>query len=212
MSWTSLEATINAAWDERDSISPATQGDVRHAIVETLKALDCGEFRVAEKSGGAWHTHQWIKKAVLLSFRLNPMERIAGSPGNGHWWDKVPSKFATWSDADFTRAGFRAVPGAIAGAARDALHRVEPERQQHRLLDPLVRMPRPTRLLGHAEFAAIKCPQRLHDRMAHIALRGRRNGIPLIPRRVDGRLEACPVHGMLRIRTLARNPARSSVW
>jgi len=113
MSWTSLEATINAAWDERDSISPATQGDVRHAIVETLKALDCGEFRVAEKSGGAWHTHQWIKKAVLLSFRLNPMERIAGSPGNGHWWDKVPSKFATWSDADFNRAGFRAVPGAI---------------------------------------------------------------------------------------------------
>ena len=113
MNWTSLEATINAAWDERDSVSPATTGEVRHAIVETLRALDCGEFRVAEKSGGAWHTHQWIKKAVLLSFRLNPMERIAGSPGHGHWWDKVPSKFATWSDADFTRAGFRAVPGAI---------------------------------------------------------------------------------------------------
>lgn len=113
MNWTSLEAAINAAWETRDSVSPATQGDVRHAIAETLKALDCGSFRVAEKSGGAWHTHQWIKKAVLLSFRLNPMERIAGSPGNGHWWDKVPSKFASWTDADFARAGFRAVPGAI---------------------------------------------------------------------------------------------------
>jgi 2,3,4,5-tetrahydropyridine-2-carboxylate N-succinyltransferase len=113
MNWTSLEAAINAAWEARDSVSPATQGDVRHAIAETLQALDCGSFRVAEKSGGAWHTHQWIKKAVLLSFRLNPMERIAGSPGNGHWWDKVPSKFASWTDADFARAGFRAVPGAI---------------------------------------------------------------------------------------------------
>jgi 2,3,4,5-tetrahydropyridine-2-carboxylate N-succinyltransferase len=113
MNWTSLEATINAAWEDRDSVSPATQGDVRHAIAETLQALDCGSFRVAEKSGGAWHTHQWIKKAVLLSFRLNPMACIAGSPGNGHWWDKVPSKFATWTDADFGRAGFRAVPGAI---------------------------------------------------------------------------------------------------
>jgi 2,3,4,5-tetrahydropyridine-2-carboxylate N-succinyltransferase len=113
MSWTSLEAVVNAAWEDRDAVSPATQGDVRHAIIETLKALDCGEFRVAEKSGGAWHTHQWIKKAVLLSFRLNPMERIAGSPGNGYWWDKVPSKFAAWTDADFSRAGFRAVPGAI---------------------------------------------------------------------------------------------------
>ena len=84
MNWISLEATINAAWEDRDSVSPATQGDVRHAIAETLDALDCGSFRVAEKSGGAWHTHQWIKKAVLLSFRLNPMVCIAGSPGNGH--------------------------------------------------------------------------------------------------------------------------------
>ncbi len=113
MNWISLETAINAAWEQRDAITPATQGEARHAIGETLKALDCGEFRVAEKSAGAWHTHQWIKKAVLLSFRLNPMERIAGSPGGGHWWDKVPSKFSTWTDADFARAGFRAVPGAV---------------------------------------------------------------------------------------------------
>lgn len=113
MSWTSLEATVNAAWEDREAVSPATQGDVRHAIIETLKALDCGEFRVSEKSGGVWHTHQWIKKAVLLSFRLNPMERIPGGPGDGCWWDKVPSKFAGWTDTDYSRAGFRAVPGAI---------------------------------------------------------------------------------------------------
>jgi len=113
MSWTGLENTINAAWDARDTISVSTTGEVRDAVRETLLALDGGEFRVAEKVSGEWHTHQWIKKAVLLSFRLNPMEPIAGSPGNGHWYDKVPSKFSSWKDADFVRAGFRAVPGAI---------------------------------------------------------------------------------------------------
>jgi 2,3,4,5-tetrahydropyridine-2-carboxylate N-succinyltransferase len=113
MSWTGLQNTINAAWEARDTISVSTTGEVRDAVRETLQALDGGEFRVAEKVSGEWHTHQWIKKAVLLSFRLNPMEPIAGSPGNGHWYDKVPSKFATWKDADFVRAGFRAVPGAI---------------------------------------------------------------------------------------------------
>jgi 2,3,4,5-tetrahydropyridine-2-carboxylate N-succinyltransferase len=95
MSWTGLENTINAAWEARDTISVSTTGEVRDAVRETLLALDGGEFRVAEKVSGEWHTHQWIKKAVLLSFRLNPMEPIAGSPGNGHWYDKVPSKFAT---------------------------------------------------------------------------------------------------------------------
>jgi 2,3,4,5-tetrahydropyridine-2-carboxylate N-succinyltransferase len=113
MSWTKLQITIDEAWEARDTISPATQGPARHAIEETLAALDCGEFRVAEKTGGEWHTHQWIKKAVLLSFRLNPMEPIAGGPGGAHWYDKVPSKFAKWSAEDFARAGFRAVPGAI---------------------------------------------------------------------------------------------------
>jgi 2,3,4,5-tetrahydropyridine-2-carboxylate N-succinyltransferase len=113
MSWTTLQIAIDDAWEVRDTISPATEGPARKAIEETLAALDCGEFRVAEKTGGDWHTHQWIKKAVLLSFRLNPMEPIPGGPGGAHWYDKVASKFATWSDSDFARAGFRAVPGAI---------------------------------------------------------------------------------------------------
>ena len=113
MSRNKLQITIDEAWDTRENISTATQDPIRAAVQETLAALDCGEFRVAEKTGGEWHTHQWIKKAVLLSFRLNPMELISGSPGNGHWYDKVPSKFATWSLSDFERAGFRAVPGAI---------------------------------------------------------------------------------------------------
>jgi 2,3,4,5-tetrahydropyridine-2-carboxylate N-succinyltransferase len=125
MSWTNLQATIDQAWDARDTISPATTGPARKAIEETLAALDCGEFKVAEKTGGEWHTHQWIKKAVLLSFRLNPMEPIPGGPGGAHWYDKVPSKFAKWTDADFARAGFRAVPGAIvrhsAHVARNAV-------------------------------------------------------------------------------------------
>ncbi len=108
-----LQTTIDEAWESRDAISPATQGAVRNAIEQTLAALDRGEFRVAEKVGHEWHTHQWIKKAVLLSFRLNPMEPIAGGPGGAHWYDKVPSKFAKWSADDFARAGFRAVPGAI---------------------------------------------------------------------------------------------------
>ena len=113
MSWTKLQIEIDQAWEARDTISPATHGAARKAIEETLAALDGGEFRVAEKTGGEWHTHQWIKKAVLLSFRLNPMEPIAGGPGGAPWYDKVPSKFAKWSDADFARAGFRAVPGSI---------------------------------------------------------------------------------------------------
>ena len=113
MSWTKLQIEIDQAWEARDTISPATHGAARKAIEETLAALDSGEFRVAEKTGGEWHTHQWIKKAVLLSFRLNPMEPIAGGPGGATWYDKVPSKFAKWSDADFARAGFRAVPGSI---------------------------------------------------------------------------------------------------
>jgi 2,3,4,5-tetrahydropyridine-2-carboxylate N-succinyltransferase len=75
--------------------------------------LDCGEARVAEKIAGEWIVRQWLKKAVLLSFRLNPMEAIVGGPGGAHWWDKVPSKFAGWGEKEFTDAGFRAVPGAI---------------------------------------------------------------------------------------------------
>ncbi|MEQ1755302.1 MAG: 2,3,4,5-tetrahydropyridine-2,6-dicarboxylate N-succinyltransferase [Micropepsaceae bacterium] len=113
MNWTKLQIAVDKAWESRDAISPATTGEARTAVEETLAGLDCGEFRVAEKVTGEWHTHQWIKKAVLLSFRLQPMALIPGSAGDGHWYDKVPSKFAKWNDADFARAGFRAVPGAI---------------------------------------------------------------------------------------------------
>jgi 2,3,4,5-tetrahydropyridine-2-carboxylate N-succinyltransferase len=109
----SLERVIDAAWEERDSIGPATRGEVRLAVDKAIAALDSGEARIAEKTDGQWRVHQWLKKAVLLSFRLNPMEMIPGGPGGAHWWDKVPSKFAGWSEKEFQAAAFRAVPGAI---------------------------------------------------------------------------------------------------
>jgi len=108
-----LEPIIEQAWDERDSIGVATRGDVRQAVDSALSALDSGAARIAEKVGGTWVVHQWLKKAVLLSFRLNPMEAISGGPGTAHWWDKVPSKFAGWGQQEFEAAGFRAVPGCI---------------------------------------------------------------------------------------------------
>jgi len=108
-----LAATIDAAWEARESVSPATRGAVREAIEAALDGLDSGRLRVAEKHDGHWHVHQWLKKAVLLSFRLNDMAEIAGGPGGVHWWDKVPSKFAGWSAQRFREAGFRAVPGSI---------------------------------------------------------------------------------------------------
>lgn len=114
MSYAHLEATIDAAFESRDEISAHTKGDVRDAVEQALKLLDSGELRVASKEGGAWVVHQWLKKAVLLSFRLNDMAMIAGGPGEStHWWDKVPSKFEGWSANTFQAAGFRAVPGAI---------------------------------------------------------------------------------------------------
>ncbi|CAN5152852.1 2,3,4,5-tetrahydropyridine-2,6-dicarboxylate N-succinyltransferase [soil metagenome] len=109
----SLQATIDDAYEARDTISPKTTGGLREAVDEALALLDHGALRVAEKQNGQWTVHQWLKKAVLLSFRLNPMETIAGGPGGSGWWDKVPSKFLGWSDVDFTKAGFRAVPGCI---------------------------------------------------------------------------------------------------
>ena len=107
------KAVIERAWEERDSVGPATRGAVRQAVDSVIAALDSGEARIAEKKGGEWAIHQWLKKAVLLSFRLSPMEVIAGGPGGAHWWDKVPSKFAGWGEREFTAAAFRAVPGAI---------------------------------------------------------------------------------------------------
>src|SRR6476646_11942764 len=109
----SLKPVIERAWNERDSIGPATKGDVRLAVDGALAALDSGEARIAEKTGDGWTVHQWLKKAVLLSFRLNSMEAISGAAGGAHWWDKVPSKFAGWGEKEFEAAGFRAVPGAI---------------------------------------------------------------------------------------------------
>ena len=108
-----LSETIDEAWEARESIDGATGGEVRAAVDAALAALDAGELRVAEKRADGWQVNQWLKKAVLLSFRLNPMELIAGAPGGGAWWDKVPSKFVGWDAQRFAAAGFRAVPGAI---------------------------------------------------------------------------------------------------
>jgi 2,3,4,5-tetrahydropyridine-2,6-dicarboxylate N-succinyltransferase len=108
-----LQATIEAAWDARDTISPATKGEVRDAVETALGLLDSGEVRVAEPTAAGWQVNQWLKKAVLLSFRLNDMALIPGGPGGSHWWDKVPSKFDGWGENRFRDAGFRAVPGSI---------------------------------------------------------------------------------------------------
>ncbi len=108
-----LATTIEAAWDKREAIEVTTAGAVREAVDEALALLDRGEVRVAEKKDDGWAVNQWLKKAVLLSFRLNPMAMIPGGPGGSGWWDKVPSKFDGWSDVDFARAGFRAVPNCI---------------------------------------------------------------------------------------------------
>ncbi len=109
-----LETAIEAAWENRDSISPATTGEVREAIEDTLTALDSGKLRVAEpRDNGEWHVNQWAKKAVLLSFRLNDMAMIEGSNGGASWWDKVPSKWQGWGENQWRAAGFRAVPGSI---------------------------------------------------------------------------------------------------
>ncbi|ALJ15956.1 2,3,4,5-tetrahydropyridine-2,6-dicarboxylate N-succinyltransferase [Sphingopyxis macrogoltabida] len=111
---TDLQTTIEAAWEDRDTLGLTTQGAVRDAVETALAGLDDGSFRVAERdAGGTWQVNQWLKKAVLLSFRLNDMELIEGSAGGGHWWDKVPSKFAGWGENRFRAAGFRAVPGSI---------------------------------------------------------------------------------------------------
>ncbi len=112
MSRSDLAKTIDAAWDDRAAITPATKGSVREAVQEVVHLLDSGAARVAEKIDGAWVTHQWLKKAVLLSFRLNDNAIIKSGPGEAVWWDKVPSKFEGWGASEFSKAGFRAVPPA----------------------------------------------------------------------------------------------------
>ena len=115
MSLADLASTIDAAWEDRATVGPATAGAVRDAVDAALDAMDEGRLRVAEKaSDGAWTVNQWAKKAVLLSFRLNDMQPIGGGPGRDtSWWDKVPSKFEGWGDNRFREAGFRAVPNCI---------------------------------------------------------------------------------------------------
>jgi 2,3,4,5-tetrahydropyridine-2-carboxylate N-succinyltransferase len=110
----SLEETIDKAFEERNGVSTATRGAVRDAVEAALSLLDRGVARVAERQAdGTWHVNQWLKKAVLLSFRLNPMEVIGNGPGGAVWWDKVPSKFDGWSTNEFEKAGLRAVPNCI---------------------------------------------------------------------------------------------------
>jgi len=111
----SLEEIINKAWDDRENISYDTQGETREAVQEALNALDAGSLRIASQDAtGEWTVHQWLKKAVLLSFRLNDMKLITGAPGkDAHWYDKVPSKFEGWGENEFKAAGFRAVPDCV---------------------------------------------------------------------------------------------------
>lgn len=114
MSLTDLAATIDAAWENRAEIGVSTQGPVREAVEQAIEMLDSGQARVAEKIGGEWVTHQWLKKAVLLSFRLSDNKIVANGPGEGVFWDKVPSKFEGWGENRFRAAGFRVVPPAAA--------------------------------------------------------------------------------------------------
>ena len=122
MSNAQLETAIEAAWEARDTITPATGGETREAILNTLNALDSGVLRVAERQeNGSWHVNQWAKKAVLLGFRLKDMEQQEGGAQGGGWWDKVDSKFKGWGDNEWGAAGFRAerldeVPAAIEAA------------------------------------------------------------------------------------------------
>lgn len=110
----SLEKIIEAAFENRDSVNVSTKGEIRDAVETSLNLLDAGEARVAEREAdGNWKVNQWLKKAVLLSFRLNDMEIVTGGPGESTWWDKVPSKFENWGENQFRAAGFRAVPNAV---------------------------------------------------------------------------------------------------
>ncbi|MFM8701035.1 MAG: 2,3,4,5-tetrahydropyridine-2,6-dicarboxylate N-succinyltransferase [Hyphomicrobiales bacterium] len=110
MSHAQLETIINAAWERRTELSPATKGEVAEAVSESIRLLDSGTLRVATKEADGWVTHQWLKKAVLLSFRLNDNVLMSGGPAGSAWWDKVPSKFEGWGADEFSKAGFRAVP------------------------------------------------------------------------------------------------------
>ena len=108
-----LARTLEAAWEDRAGLGTATKGPVREAVEAAIELLDSGHARVAEKVGEGWQVNEWLKKAALLSFRLNDMAPVPGGPGGAHWWDKVPSKFEAWGENRFRQAGFRAVPGCV---------------------------------------------------------------------------------------------------
>jgi 2,3,4,5-tetrahydropyridine-2-carboxylate N-succinyltransferase len=108
-----LQETIDGAWEQRGDIGLDTRGPVRDAVEEALDLMDTGRARVAEKTDGKWRVNQWLKKAVLLSFRLTDSAPISGGPGGSTWFDKVPSKFMGWDDGRFRQAGFRAVPDCV---------------------------------------------------------------------------------------------------
>lgn len=112
-----LQTTIETAWESRDSITLSTKGEVRDAVNEIMASLDNGSLRVAEKKGAAWQVNQWVKKAILLSFRLNDMALVENAPAHSgqssHWFDKVPFKFQGWDEKKFREAKFRALPGAL---------------------------------------------------------------------------------------------------
>jgi len=113
MTHADLEPAIEAAWDARETLTPATRGTARDAVEAVLAALDAGTLRVAEPRDGGWHVNQWAKKAVLLGFRLRDMEHQSGGAQGGGYWDKVDSKFKGWGEAEWRAAGFRAVNGAV---------------------------------------------------------------------------------------------------
>lgn len=113
MSTSNLQTAIDAAWETRDQITFETKGEVRDAVESAMELMDSGKARVAEKTNTGWQVNQWLKKAVLLSFRLYDMAPISGGPGGSSWFDKVPSKFDGMDDAAFRKAGFRAVPNCI---------------------------------------------------------------------------------------------------
>lgn len=112
MPHTALQKTIEDAWEARDTVGLNTKGQIRESVDYALSLLDSGRVRVAEKKDGAWHVNQWLKKAVLLSFRLHDMGMISGGPAGSSYWDKVAPKFEGWTDADFRKGGFRVLPGA----------------------------------------------------------------------------------------------------
>ncbi|MGF1619465.1 MAG: 2,3,4,5-tetrahydropyridine-2,6-dicarboxylate N-succinyltransferase [Rhodomicrobiaceae bacterium] len=108
-----LRTVIEKAFDARDTVNIETRGEIRDSVNEALGLMDSGKARVAEKHDGEWVVNEWLKKAVLLSFRLNDMTAMRGGPNGANWWDKVPSKFEGWGEKSFREAGFRAVPGCF---------------------------------------------------------------------------------------------------